>query len=72
MENLSRALTNTLQNRLQNLFNDPNLSNTPTLVTTNISLIGNRADHISSTAQEPSRPTTPIDNSDTDNSGNIV
>ena len=70
IENLSRALTNTLQNRLQNLFNDPELSNTPTIVTTNISLIGDQANHISSTV--PSHPTTPTNNSDTDNSGNIV
>lgn len=67
IENLSRALSNTLQNRLQNLFNDPNLSNTPTIVTTNISLIG---DHTSSTV--PSHPTTPTNNSETDNSANIV
>lgn len=69
MENLTRALTNTLQNRLQSMFNDPNLPNTPTLVTTNISLIGDRIDHISS-AIPPQ--TSPINNTNTDNSGNIV
>ena len=69
IENLSRALTNTLQNRLQNLLSDPNISNTPTIVTTNISLIGDQMDHISSTVPPQ---TSPINNTNTDNSGNIV
>ena len=69
IENLSRALTTTLQNRLQDLLSDPNLSNTPTIVTTNISLIGDQMDHISSTVPPQ---TSPINNTNTDNSGNIV
>lgn len=68
IESLTRALNDTLQNRFQNLFNNNNLSNAPTLITTNVSLVGER-DHIVSTL---TLPTTPINNNNTDNSGNIV